>query len=287
MFVGNRGPIYGAGSFTQPITIIKELGQGGFATTYLVETDDGEQLAMKAIDTENLAKKGLSTNTVINEINTLISLSSEPNCYPYIACYHGYSRFKLHGKDVIAIFSDYVQGPTLTEYIDELLDKNPGPEYDKLKNHMIHLLEALVRVHDAGYAHRDIKPENIIYDTKNNRLVLIDFGVACMGRCLGIAGTHIWMPLELLYNPPESLNAAQSHDIWSLGIVFYELANLEFPFDITSIDKKEDTARALRGPLTPSHYPDNKINYVIDRMLSKNWRDRPTASSLLNYIKSW
>ena len=286
------------------ITILKELGDGSFAITYLVQNKQGELLTMKAIDIEKSAQQRLDINFITNEINTLIALSSPPSHVPYIIRYQGYLCGYLYDRDIVAIFSDYVEGTILDRYILELAKKpkffnriinclfckrnlNTPLTSDKLIKYMQQLLIALVHVHRTGYAHRDIKPENIIYDTKNNQMVLIDFGLACSEQCFDIMGSPLWMSPELFSStPPRSLKSAQAHDIWSLGIVFYELANLKLPFDDTDVKDRLELGKMLSGKFKPSHYKNDKINLMIDQMLNKNWRCRPTASSLLKYISA-
>ena len=220
------------------------------------------------------------------------TLSSEPQCFPYIVCYFGYTRGQLKGRDTLAILSEYINGPTLEEYINRLRKSDQMVPPEQLILYMYQLLVGMNHVHRLGYAHRDIKPGNIIFDTMHNAMKLIDFGLACIQRCKGVAGTLYWMPPELFKTPlPESLNAAQAHDIWSLGLVFYELANHRLPFDVTGHETSSDIQRLVNSPFIPSHYSsgllvDDKINHLIDRTLQKSWRSRPTAVELMDYLES-
>ena len=265
------------------VKIIKTLGEGAFGVTYLVQNDYNEMLAMKAIDVVKSTQQHVNINDIKKEIDTLRRLSSMPNCYPYIVCYHDFIRGNLYGKDVMAIFSDYIEGPTLTKYMEEL---NGKPlQASKLIEYMRQLLEALARIHQYGYAHRDIKSDNIIYDSKKDRMVVIDFGLACSNVCSGSAGSPLWWPPELFdTRPPNSILASQKHDIWSLGLILYALANLQPPTKEEALDEA-DLQRIVNGPFIPSHHSDSKINAVIDRMLTKNWRYRPTASETLSYLQ--
>lgn len=274
------------------VKILQKLGEGTFGVTYLVENRAGRLLAMKAIDIEKSTRYGLNEDAIMNEIYTLLTLSSDPDCFPSIVCYHGYYRGKLYGRDTIAIFSYYVEGPTLHEYLENLRKTNRIPRPSTLVYYMRQLLEAVARVHEKGYAHRDIKPGNIVFDKENDTMVLIDFGVSCQDPCSGTPGTPRWMPPESFnfFTYSNSLALAQAHDIWSLGLVFYELANLRLPFD----DPINDPADAIK--LTPVDTtvsdPDepipasNKVTYLINQMLNKNWKNRPSTSQLLNYIKN-
>ena len=290
------------------ITILKKLGDGTFAITYLIQNNRGERLAMKVIDMEDLTKQRLNINFILNEIQTLISLSSVPN----IIHYHSHCCGYFYGRETMVIFSDYIEGITLDQYIQDYIKLNKPPIFKRIINYMLcthisskplpprqlikymkQLLIALVHVHQIGFAHCDIKPENIIYDTQNDRMILIDFGLACSHRFINITGSPFWMPPELFSaNPPRSLIAAQAHDIWSLGLVFYELANFKLPYDDTMTEDRSELGQILEGPFESSEYSgnlryDNKINYMIEQMLTKNWKNRPLAAKLLQYINSW
>lgn len=269
--------------------ILKKLGSGTFGITYLVEDLEGNQLALKAIDVAKSTANGSDVDDIMDEIDTLAKLSAEPRCFPYIVCYFGYYRGDLAGRDTLAILSEYINGPTLEQYISDHKQTIPP---DQLLLYMYQMLTGLAHVHQLGYAHRDIKPGNIIFDTVHNAMKLIDFGLACTQKCKGFAGTLFWIPPELFEKPlPDSLDAAQAHDIWSLGLVFYELVNHRLPFNVTGKETQEDIKRLVNGDFIPSHYNsgllvDDKINHMIDQMLHKEWEMRPTALEVMDYIES-
>ena len=273
------------------VKIHQKLGEGTFGVTYLVEDRYDRLLAMKTIDIKKSTDYGFNEDAIMNEIYTLLSLSSDPNCFPTIVCYFGYYRGNFHGRDTLAILSYYVEGPTLHDYLENLKKINRLPRPSTLAYYMRQLLEAVDRVHEKGYAHRDIKPGNIVYDKENDVMVLIDFGISCMEPCRGKPGTPRYMPPESFnpsYSSTHSLALAQAHDIWSLGLVFYELANLRLPFN----DPINDPADAIKlsyintSPVDESIPVNDKINSMINSMLNKDWKSRPSAVKLLAYIKN-
>ena len=271
--------------------IIFPLGYGSIGITYLVKNQKGKQFALKAINVNNLIANGLDVDDVLDEIDTLIDLSSQPHCFPYIVCYFAYYRGSLGGHDTIAILSEYINGPTLKTYISKIRKTGYIVPPDQLSSYMYQLIVALDYVHRKGYAHRDIKPSNIVLDTNDNIVKLIDFSLACQHQCSGTVGTLYWMSPELFQNLlPNSLIASQSHDIWSLGLVFYELANHRLPFTLNSNTTSKEFKKIINKPFMHSKYSsgtaiDEKINKMIDQMLRKEWIERPTTSELLNYIE--
>lgn len=273
--------------------IVSPLGYGSLGITYLVKDQSGKQLALKAIDVNNLVANGLDVDDVLDEIETLADLSAQHHCFPYIVCYHTYYRGSLNGHDTVAIISEYINGPTLKKYINLITKTGYRVPSDQLTSYMYQLIVALNHVHKKGYAHRDIKPGNIVLDTVDNVVKLIDFSLACKLQCSGTVGTLYWMPPEVFQKPlPNSLIASQSHDIWSLGLVFYELANHQLPFTPNPKYTYPEFKKIINSPFAPSKYHsgspiDSKINHIIDFMLRKEWIERPTTTELLKYIETY
>ena len=94
------------------------------------------------------------------------------------------------------------------------------------------LILGLKEIHDQDIGHRDIKPDNIMV-TPDYKVKFLDFGLACSDvySCKGKHGTPFYQPPEVLNKiHEESLSGAKLHDIWSLSLVLYNLANDKLPF---------------------------------------------------------
>ena len=297
----------------------KELGRGAFGVTFsATDLTTGKEVALKAIDIQASAEKGAGLDEIMGEIEILKDLSSKPNCYKYIACYYESFRGTLDGKDTYFIAYELVDGGSVKSFLDKL-PKNPDdPNFylsvDELWRMMYQMAEGLLYVHNKGYAHRDIKPDNIML-MKDGTVKYIDFGITCLKKCefnvcndncRSGAGTLIYLPPEFFNGrSQDKLAASQAHDIWSLGVVFYELANRAYPFDafeiVTDASGNRQTVYlpqdlimdAISTKTYPSKYPlstvkynENITNFVIDSMLMRDWYGRPTAQDLYNYINS-
>jgi serine/threonine-protein kinase len=157
---------------------------------------------------------------------------------------------------------------------------------------MTQLVNALAKVHSKGIIHRDIKPENILLiEKKENKyfVKLLDFGLAKsqsltrLTETGQILGTINYLPPEQITHQKVSL----ASDIYSLGVVFYEMLTLEKPFlgestiDIIKqiIEKEPIEPRKLR-PEIPV-----ELNKLILKMLSKKLDTRPNDEMVLTWIE--
>ncbi len=162
--------------------------------------------------------------------------------------------------------------------------KNPVSEADAV-NYARQIAEALQVVHAAGVVHRDLKPSNLMLTT-DNRVVLIDFGsaraqlVACdLAQSDPMTGTPY-------YVSPEQIDGKDSDhrgDLYSLGIVFYEMLAASLPFRGNSVSEIFEAHRSAVAPPLPA--PLMRYQPLINRLLQKNPDDRyPAAAQFLEAL---
>jgi NIMA (never in mitosis gene a)-related kinase len=94
---------------------------------------------------------------------------------------------------------------------------------------------AIKHVHDRKIIHRDIKGQNV-FITKNNMLKLGDFGIAkilnkTMEKARTVVGTPYYLSPEIIESKPYSYKS----DIWSMGVLLYEMCSLQPPFNANSL----------------------------------------------------
>jgi serine/threonine protein kinase len=263
--------------------LIKELGRGNFGVTYLAyDKKLKTEVAVKAIDIKDVP--GHDINAIQKEINILKKLSSKPNCKRYIVCYIDSFETTFHNKPTAMIVSEYIKGISLTYIIEhsrnELIPTVIWPLF-------LQLIVGLRQIHDFNYAHRDIKPENILM-TDDNVIKYIDFGLSCFDDCTYPVGTPVYFPPEYYLGISEnSLAAAQAHDIWSLGVVFYQMANGKYPFQFDEKDQfftQEQLAQNITSAVQPPFFSkykqdDGRTDILIHSMLIKNWKQRPNIEA--------
>jgi serine/threonine-protein kinase len=112
-----------------------------------------------------------------------------------------------------------------------------GTKPEALIDLILRALEPLSAAHEKGYVHRDLKPDNIFLVNGSNgsdEVKLLDFGIACSmaGKRLTLANTGMGTPEYMA--PEQALDASTvraSADIWSIGVMLYEVLSGELPFD--------------------------------------------------------
>jgi len=151
---------------------------------------------------------------------------------------------------------------------------------------------AIKHIHDRKILHRDLKAQNI-FITKNGIVKLGDFGIAkCLNltldKAITVVGTPYYLSPEIVQNKPYNFKS----DIWSLGVILYEMVTLKMPFDATSLPML--SLRIIRGSYNP--VPNNfskEIRSLIAMMLQVDANRRPSINDLLklplikNRIKSF
>ena len=208
--------------------LLKIIGYGGMATVYLArDNETGDIVAVKIMD-----KKLASSASYIARFEREISIIEHFN-HPYIP--HLIDKGVLEddeGVNVPFIIMEYVQGITLREYIKKI---GAIPVKESLliaKN----ILSALSYAYSNGVkAHRDIKPENIMINPHTKAIKVMDFGIA---KTVGSNLTHSTVLFTPYYASPEQLLPSKYHnnidsrtDIYSLGIVIYEMMVGKVPYD--------------------------------------------------------
>ena len=129
--------------------------------------------------------------------------------------------------DMHYIVMEYVKGKTLKQYIQEFSPLSPAKSVHIMKQ----LTSAIAHAHENGIIHRDIKPQNILMDAERN-VKITDFGIATTLNATSYTQTNSVMGTVHYLSPEQARGggATEKSDIYSLGIVLYELLTGELPF---------------------------------------------------------
>jgi serine/threonine protein kinase len=190
-----------------------QLGSGTYGTVYSVTRDDGASFAFKKFEKS-------SCDLDIGALREISILSMLKNISP---------EYCLMRMEDIVVMNDEKQtvGIIMKKYNTDLHDALTKKILEKkdCERIALKLLQALVFLHDNGIIHRDIKPENILLDDNLNP-VLTDFTLSKVFTGVCTKGTHTGNIATATYRAPEVV-AKKPYgfpaDVWSLGVVFYEL----------------------------------------------------------------
>src|SRR6188472_3069400 len=251
--------------------IIRKLGSGGMANVYLASDQElGRRVAIKILDDRH-ARDEQFVERFRREAQNAAGLS-----HPSIVSI--YDRGDSEGTYYIAM--EYVEGRTLKEL---LVARGPSPLGIAI-DYTRQILSALRFAHRNGIVHRDIKPHNVIVDGEG-RVKVMDFGIARAGAASQMteAGSIIG---TAQYLSPEQARGApvdQTSDLYSTGIVLYELLTGTVPFNGET--PVEIAMKHLsQTPEPPSaHRPDvpHDLDLVVLRALAKEPAERyRTAAEL-------
>jgi serine/threonine protein kinase len=201
--------------------VLRLLGHGGMGAVYLARQPELDRLVAVKILPPEVARDSGFKERFAREARSLARLN-----HPNIV-----TIFDFGTTDGLYYFSmEYVDGKNVRELLQEG-EINPS---ESLKI-IAQVCDALQYAHDEGFVHRDIKPENILLDSKG-RVKIADFGLA---RLVGLTPTYLTLTGSsevmgtLYYMAPEQLkrSGAVDHraDLYSLGVVFYEMLTGELP----------------------------------------------------------
>jgi serine/threonine-protein kinase len=212
-----------------PYQIIRPLGRGGMGEVYLAEDPRlGRLVALKLLP-PFLTQDAESILRFHQEARAASGVS-----HPNIA--HVYEIGEAEGHHYIAM--EYVEGSSL-----RVLLKRKSLEESEAVEIALQITQALIAAHAAGITHRDIKPENVMV-RDDGYVKVLDFGLAKLSEVKN-KRPHQWKSLSSIettpgliigttaYMSPEQVRGQETDartDLWSLGVVLYELIARRRPF---------------------------------------------------------
>ena len=241
--------------------IIKSIGEGGMANVYLAyDTILDRNVAIKVLRGD-LANDEKFVRRFQREALSASSLS-HPNI---VAMYDV-------GEDngLYYIVMEYVEGKTLKQ----LLKKRGSLTLSEAIDIMLQLTDGMAHAHDSYIVHRDLKPQNIMIQD-HGQIKITDFGIAMALNSTQLTQTNSVMG-SVHYLPPEQAagkGATIKSDIYSMGIIFYELLTGELPFKGDSA--VEIALKQMKEPLPDVHKLNNDIPQSIENIILKATAKNP------------
>jgi serine/threonine protein kinase len=266
--------------------IISKIGAGGMGHVYRAQdTDLGRAVALKFLSGE-LASHPNRLKRFIQEAKAASALN-----HPNILTVYEIGR----ADDTTFIATEFVEGVTLRHYMLRRL------KLIEILDIATQIASALVAAHSAGIVHRDIKPDNIMVRT-DGIVKLLDFGLAKLterqdsgspeATTLALLNTEPGSVLGTVrYMSPEQAAGREvdaRSDIWSLGVVLYEMVTARAPFEgaskshvIVAITDNEPPPMTQFAPDVPQ-----ALEWIIAEALTKDRDERcQTAKEMLGKLR--
>ena len=207
------------GKIVSHFKIISKLGEGGMGEVYIAEDTKLQRIvALKFLPPE-LTRDEQAQKRFVHEARTASALD-----HPNIGTI--YEIGESDGKFFIAMA--YYEGKTLKDKIESC---QQGLNVEDAIDITIQIAQGLTRAHSKDIIHRDIKPANILM-TKDGEVKIIDFGLAKLKGHTMLTKTGTTMGTVAYMSPEQTMGGVvdQRSDIWSLGVMLFEMLTGEQPF---------------------------------------------------------
>lgn len=253
----NTAPVTG-GSMQSNYERIEELGSGGIGTVFRGrQVSLNREVAIKEVREIFSVFAGVQRQDILQRFQSIVQTQASllhPNIIQVV-------EVDISGEYPFSVMQLAPNGN-----LRRLIDHGSRPPLVVALKYFLQILHALNTAHDQGVVHGSLKPENVVLDSAGNALVT-DFGISKIVERDGGRGNQVYVGVgTVAYMSPEQFQdpnlATIKSDIYSLGIMFYEMLTGKVP--------------GRRSPMPSSFYPDipRALDDIFDKMSMDREEDR-------------
>ena len=262
--------------------VLERIGEGSVGEVFRArDLQSGDDVAVKVLRPE--LTTGRSGERFLNEIRVFHTIR-----HPNVARCYGFG--KTHERQLF-LAMELVDGPSL----GELAEGNRFPVLGALRIAR-QITRALAAAHELGVVHRDLKPDNVLLARDQNRghvVKLVDFGLAKLPEGLrprnlpALTGVHTRIGTPGYMAPEQTLARAvdKSADLYSLGVILYELLTGHPPFMAETKQAVFMEHRLTAPPAFAVMIPGCEIDVAVERLvmdlLAKEPDQRPSSAKVI------
>ena len=253
--------------------VIQQLGEGSFGKAFLCKRESDDSLCViKQILIEGLDKK--EKDDVLNESIILAKLD-HLNIIKFFEVFESNKP-----KHMVNIVTEYADGGDLSEKIKEKKNKNNNFTESEILDYFTQICLAIKHIHEKKIIHRDLKSGNIFL-MKNGLVKLGDFGISkrfqkTMDKAKTFIGTPYYLSPEIINGKPYDSKS----DIWSLGVLLYEMMTFKMPFNANSLPML--SVKIMRGQYIPPPTIYTKdLRELVTKCLTVEPKNRPSIQEIL------
>ena len=257
--------------------VIRPIFQGGMTDLYVAAAPNGDRVVLRFLK-ETYARSWIARKRFRHAADVMRRLD-----HPGIA--RLLEQGKQRGRPYMII--EYVESKTLRELLVQR-----SPQLDKATRPLLRqLAEAIYYVHQSGYLHLDVKPENILVRS-DNTIVLIDFDLCVKRRRRPVrlrqcSGTPAYVAPEVLMRQ----RADEQADIFSFGVVAYELVTHHKPFERDTLEAERAAQIDPQVNPTPLErfapdLPGGMRDLILKSLAKDTTKRYPAMSSVLKALES-
>ncbi len=256
------------GSTVSHYRILDKLGEGGMGVVYKAQDTRLERLVALKFLPQSLAADPLAKQRFLNEAKAASALN-----HPNVAVV--YDVGEVESSSFITM--ELVDGESLKSRL-----RSGQLTIPQVQSLGLQIAQGLYAAHARGIVHRDIKPDNILL-TRDGRIKIMDFGIAKLGMSSNLTQTGMTLGTLAYMSPEQVLGEEVDHraDLWSLGVVLYEMLARELPFHrdreaavLYEILNREPTPVEVQRPDTPA-----QLRTLIHQLLQKDPSKRPASAT--------